>query len=266
MALHDGVVNWPLFFGCILLGFGPLASLFFLVVAKRAQLVIIALSGAFLWLVAILVTASLWHLVPPLTTSLAATIPTGVVVHEGFRLLFFYLYTRTEVAVARVTTASHPLPLNDITSSLAGGVGFALMHALLMFGSLVGSSTGSRGAAFATSCDMIPLILAAASSTLALTVLDVALMIVAFDGYRHRSILSIGAVLGIHMGVALSVRTHAITDGVRRVLTFDVAWWLGVGESGDKWLLGFDPGPLCWGSSGGNGCYDHCLPLQETRC
>lgn len=158
MALHDGLVNWPLFFGSILVGFGPLAALFFVVVAKRAQLVILALSGAFVWLVAILVTATLWQIIPPLKTSLSATVPVGVVVQEAFRLLFFYLYTRTELAVKRVTTSSHQLPLNDITSSLAGGVGFSVMHALLMFGSLVGSSTGSRGAAFSASCESILLV------------------------------------------------------------------------------------------------------------
>ncbi|CAH0485937.1 unnamed protein product [Peronospora farinosa] len=213
MALHDGLVNWPLFFGCILLGFGPLASLFFIVVAKRAQLVIISLSGAFIWLVAILVTASLWHLIPPLKTSLAATIPLGVIVQEAFRLLFFYLYTHTELAVKRLTTSCHQLPLNDITSSLAGGVGFALMHSLLMFGSLLGSSTGSRGAAFSTSCDSIPLIFSAAISTLALTIIDVGLMIIAFDGYRKRSVLLIGTVFGIHMGVALSALANLDTNG-----------------------------------------------------
>ncbi|RLN53645.1 hypothetical protein BBJ28_00010711 [Nothophytophthora sp. Chile5] len=206
MALHDGLVNWPLLFGCILVGFGPLAALFFVVVAKRAQLVIIALSGAFTWLVAILVTASLWQVIPPMKTSLSATVPVAVAVQEAFRMLFFYLYTRTERAVAAVTTSAHQLPLNDITSALAGGVGFSVMHALLMFGSLVASSTGSRGAAFSASCESIPLVFSAAISALALTVMDVALMVVAFDGYRKRSALAVGAVFVIHMGVALSVR------------------------------------------------------------
>ncbi|KAL3656548.1 hypothetical protein V7S43_018625 [Phytophthora oleae] len=213
MALHDGLVNWPLLFGCILVGFGPLAALFFVVVARRAQLVILALSGAFVWLVAILVTATLWQIIPPLKTSLSATVPVGVVVQEAFRLLFFHLYTRTELAVKRVTTSSHQLPLNDVTSSLAGGVGFSVMHALLMFGSLVGSSTGSRGAAFSASCESIPLVFSAAISTLALTALDVALMVVAFDGYRKRSALAVGAVFVIHMGVALSALANMNTNG-----------------------------------------------------
>ncbi|GLE00626.1 hypothetical protein PINS_up009383 [Pythium insidiosum] len=213
MGLGDARVNWPLFFGCILTAFGPLASLFFVVIAKRAQLVILALSGAFLWLISILVTATIWRIIPPLKTSLEATIPLSVVLQEVFRYLFFVMYTRTEQAVQKVTTATHQLPLNDITSSLAGGVGFSLMHSLMMYGSVVASSTGSRGAAFSSSCESIPLILSGALSTLALTVMDVALMVIAFQGYRKMNAMLIGLVALIHLGVALSALANKSTNG-----------------------------------------------------
>uniref|UniRef100_M4BYJ8 Uncharacterized protein n=1 Tax=Hyaloperonospora arabidopsidis (strain Emoy2) TaxID=559515 RepID=M4BYJ8_HYAAE len=255
MALHDGLVNWPLFFGSILIGFGPLAALFFIVVAKRAQLVIIALSGAFLWLVAILVSATCWQLLPPLQTSLTATIVVAVVVQEAFRLLFFYLYTRTEAAVKRVTTAAHQLPLNDVTSALAGGVGFSLMHALLMFGSLVGSSTGARGAAFSISCESVPLVLSAAFSTLALTAMDVTLMIVAFEGYRKRSVLASATVFVIHMGVALSV-SGQIAESCYPAAS--------AGESGHERLLRFDPSALCGCGLGLCVRNDDRLALEEA--
>lgn len=122
MGLSDGPVNWPLFFGCILTAFGPLAALFFVVIARRAQLVILALSGAFVWLVAILVTATLWRIIPPLKSSVEATVPLAVVVQELARVGFYALYTRTERAVLKVTTSSHQFPLNDITSGLGASV------------------------------------------------------------------------------------------------------------------------------------------------
>ncbi|TYZ61730.1 hypothetical protein PybrP1_012404 [[Pythium] brassicae (nom. inval.)] len=118
MGLSDGNVNWPLFLGCILTAFGPLAALFFVVVARRAQLVILALSGAFTWLVAILITATLWRIIPPLKSSVEATVPLAVVIQEAARVVFYALYTRTERAVLKVTTSSHEFPLNDITSGL----------------------------------------------------------------------------------------------------------------------------------------------------
>lgn len=90
--------------------------------------------------------------------------------------------------------------------SVAGGVGFSLMHSLMMYGSVLASSTGSRGAAFSDSCESIPLVFSAAMSTLALTVLDVALMVIAFDGYRKKSAVLVGGVFLLHLIVALSVR------------------------------------------------------------
>lgn len=225
MGLGDARVNWPLFLGCILIAFGPLASLFFIVIAKRAQLVIISLSGAFVWLIAILVTATLWRIIPPLKSSIEATIPLSVIIQEAFRYCLYKIYVRTELAVQKVTTGTHQLPLNDITSSLASGVGFALMHSLMMYGSVVASSTGSRGAAFTNSCEHVPLIFSAALSTLALTCMDVALMVIAFNGYRKRSLLLIGLVGMIHMGVALSVRLEYVFDDLRLLTRLFFRHW-----------------------------------------
>jgi anterior pharynx defective protein 1 len=118
MGLSDARVNWPLFLGSILTAFGPLAAFFFVVISKRAQLVIISLFGAFTWLASILVTATLWQIIPPLKNSIEATIPVGIVIQEIFRFVFFELYTRTERAIQKVTTRKHQLPLNDVTSSL----------------------------------------------------------------------------------------------------------------------------------------------------
>ncbi|TMW57788.1 hypothetical protein Poli38472_014391 [Pythium oligandrum] len=213
MGLGDARVNWPLFFGCILIAFGPLTALFFMVVSKRAQLTIIALSGAFVWLVSILISATLWMIIPPLKSSIEATIVISVIIQEVFRFVFFHFYTRTELAVQKVTTATHQLPLNDITSSLAGGVGFSIMHSVMMYGSVVASSTGSRGAAFSPSCESIPLIFSGAFSTLALTIMDVALMIIAFHGYRNRNFVLIGGVGVLHLGVALSALANQNTNG-----------------------------------------------------
>jgi anterior pharynx defective protein 1 len=270
MALHDGLVNWPLLFGCVLVAFGPIAALFFTVIARRAQLVILALAGAFTWMVAVLVTATIWQ-IPGIKTSLEATIVIGVVVQEGFRLLFFHLYTRTEQAVHAVTTHKHQLPLNDITSSLAGGVGFALMHALMMYGSLLAGSTGARGAAFSSACESIPLVFAAALSTLALTLLEAALMVVAFHAYRNKSVLAVAAVVVIHLGVALSVRPLRLDR--RRFMqrltecghvNASLCLCAGAGEQGRERLPGVYPSALRGCVGGRRWRCGHHLALQEA--
>ncbi|RHZ33498.1 hypothetical protein DYB37_008598 [Aphanomyces astaci] len=198
------MVQWALFWGCMLTAFGPISFLFFTVVAQRAQLVILSITAAFFYLLGLLVAATLWTVIPPLHDSIHATIPVAILVQELFRYAFFVVYIRCEQAVKRVTTKQNQLPLNDLTSSFASGVGFALMRALMMYGTVLASSLAGEGASFTATCPQIPLVFASALSTLALTLLDVALMVLAFEGYRKRSAAHIVAVVLLHLGSGLS--------------------------------------------------------------
>jgi len=115
--LQHIMTEWTLFFGCLLTAFSPIALLFLFVVAKRAQLVILAIAAAFFYLLALLIAASLWAIIPPLKESIHATIPLAVLLQELFRYVFFVVYLRSEQAVKKVTTKNTQLPLNDLTSS-----------------------------------------------------------------------------------------------------------------------------------------------------
>ncbi|RQM25522.1 hypothetical protein B5M09_007309 [Aphanomyces astaci] len=218
------MVQWALFWGCMLTAFAPISFLFFTVVAQRAQLVILSITAAFFYLLGLLVAATLWTVIPPLHDSIHATIPVAILIQELFRYAFFIVYIRCEQAVKRVTTKQNQLPLNDLTSSfgiiysysrlhcmevahgihVASGVGFALMRALMMYGTVLASSLAGEGASFTATCPQIPLVFASALSTLALTLLDVALMVLAFEGYRKRSAAHIVAVVLLHVGSGLS--------------------------------------------------------------
>ncbi|CAK4120588.1 unnamed protein product [Aphanomyces euteiches] len=197
----------------MLTAFAPITCLFMVVVAKRAQLVILTITAAFFYLLGLLVSATLWSIIPPLHDSIQATIPVSIIIQEIFRYAFFQVYIRSEQAVKRVTTKQNQLPLNDLTSSFASGVGFALMRSLMLYGSVLAASMTGEGAAFTSTCPQLPLIprfvdaksgSLAALSTLALSLMDVALMVLAFEGYRKRSPGHIAAVVLIHLGSGLS--------------------------------------------------------------
>ncbi|CAK5209222.1 hypothetical protein LEN26_003037 [Aphanomyces euteiches] len=188
----------------MLTAFAPITCLFMVVVAKRAQLVILTITAAFFYLLGLLVSATLWSIIPPLHDSIQATIPVSIIIQEIFRYAFFQVYIRSEQAVKRVTTKQNQLPLNDLTSSFASGVGFALMRSLMLYGSVLAASMTGEGAAFTSTCPQLPLVYASALSTLALSLMDVALMVLAFEGYRKRSPGHIAAVVLIHLGSGLS--------------------------------------------------------------
>ncbi|KAG9400580.1 anterior pharynx defective 1 [Aphanomyces cochlioides] len=198
------MAQWALFWGSMLTAFAPITCLFMVVVAKRAQLVILTITAAFFYLLGLLVSATLWTIIPPLHDSIQATIPISIIIQEVFRYAFFQVYIRSEQAVKRVTTKQNQLPLNDLTSSFASGVGFALMRSLMLYGSVLAASMTGEGAAFTSTCPQLPLVYASALSTLALSLMDVALMVLAFEGYRKRSPGHIAAVVLIHLGSGLS--------------------------------------------------------------
>lgn len=205
--------DWPLFFGSILIGFGPIASLYFFVVAKRAQLAIFAITSAFIWLVAILITATFWKILPFLNDSVVGTVIFTIILEEIVRFGLYWMYKLAEKKISKITNDKDHLPLNDTTSSIAGGVGFSLMRALMMYGPVVASSVGSRGAAFSDSCTYLPLLFSSGLMTLAGTVMDVGLMVLGFEGYKNKNFVYIGIVWIIHFGSGLLTLANQSENG-----------------------------------------------------
>lgn len=80
------------------------------------------------------------------------------------------------------------------------------MHSLTVYGSVLGSSTGFRGAAYRDYCEL-PVVFTGAITALALSISDVALMVMAFVGYRSRNWSIICMVVILHLGIGLSVRS-----------------------------------------------------------
>ena len=89
-----------LFFGCVLLAYGPAAALLLLYVARRSALLVVALLAAFALLLALLALALLFLAAPgALRRSHAAAAVAGALLQEGARLLLALAYARAEGAV-----------------------------------------------------------------------------------------------------------------------------------------------------------------------
>lgn len=89
-----------LFFGCVLLAYGPAAALLLLYVARRSALLVVALLAAFALLLALLALALLFLAAPgALRRSHAAAAVAGALLQEGARLLLALAYARAEGTV-----------------------------------------------------------------------------------------------------------------------------------------------------------------------
>ncbi len=106
------------------------------------------------------------------------------------------------------------LQLNDISCSLASGTGYALLHTLFLYGTLLasesgesnnyygnigtsgeyygggGGSTGHGGTLYQSSCSMMPSVINGALISMMFSVLDVVWMMLTFYGMRRRRVVS----------------------------------------------------------------------------
>jgi gamma-secretase subunit APH-1 len=88
MKIKMGLVE---FFGCLLLAFGPPASMFILTVANDPVRVIVLMTSAFFWLISLLLSSLLWYAVVPLRDKLAFALVFSVIFQEAFRYLFYLI-------------------------------------------------------------------------------------------------------------------------------------------------------------------------------
>lgn len=186
--------------GAGLIAFAPVSFLFLLVVTRRPELVIIAIIGAFAYLVALLLSSAIWAILGPGKQVTALTVVVGVMCQALLRGTLYKLYHRTELLIK---SANHPvlhMPLNDVTSSLAAGTGYALMHCVMLFGSVLASGSSDPGVLYAPSCRGSPLVLVLAFLALAFSLLDLSFMALTFLYMRRRKTRRmIVVVLSLHV-------------------------------------------------------------------
>ncbi|RWS31572.1 gamma-secretase subunit Aph-1-like protein [Leptotrombidium deliense] len=117
------------FFGCTLIAFGPPFSMFCLTVCKDPIRIIILISAAFFWLLALLFSSVVWFVVVPLRTVLIFGVIVSVILQESFRYLFYRLLKEAESGLQKVSEVGMEMPIvtNRVTLSYVAGLGFGIM-------------------------------------------------------------------------------------------------------------------------------------------
>ncbi|KAL7471387.1 hypothetical protein ACHAXS_011679 [Conticribra weissflogii] len=213
--------------GSFLVAFSPSLSLLFALVFPKPQLVILSITAAFFYLLSAFVSSLFWLPVPDgsaakeggIATLLALAVP-SVICQMAGRCSFVKLYFRVEGVIRRsvkrhedetaaaddddgddnrdddnphAETNALQLQLNDLSCSLSSGCGYALLHALFLYGTLLASesgesSTSTGGTLYQPSCSAVPSLLHGAVIACLFSILDVLWMMLTFFGMRRRSL------------------------------------------------------------------------------
>ncbi|KAI9595931.1 gamma-secretase subunit Aph-1 [Syncephalis fuscata] len=169
------------FFGCALTAYGPVVSVFLLTIARDAQLVILAMTSAFFWLVALLLTSVLWYIIPPARSLHPVTLLYAVLIQEIIRWGYFKMIERAEKGLH--TTAKQPTSrLNRTSFAFASGLGFGVIYALITYIALLSKSSGP-GVLMSPSCPSVSSFFLSAIMTAIMSLTHIFWMMVAFDGF-----------------------------------------------------------------------------------
>ncbi|CAM9884156.1 unnamed protein product [Pylaiella littoralis] len=104
------------------------------------------------------------------------------------------------------------LRLNGVSSSIAAGVGWGLIHAVILVGTALSKHMGP-GAAFSSSCPHVPSVVVSALSAQAFVILDLLLMAAAFAAARsgHAGLMCYS--FGLHFLAALTTGFNSVEGG-----------------------------------------------------
>jgi len=195
------------------LAYSPTVCIFFQYICHHSQLLIICFSAAFFWLLSLLINALLWFIIPPFYRNDYALIPVSVIIVDIMRLIFIYYYQRFERSFTVVSINALIFPLNDFTCAIASGVGYGFLTVSLYSGILISHSAGP-GSIFLSTCPNLSLFVLSAWNGLCLSILEIALMIIAFDGMRILNIQQIIIVTLAHLSVScMNIFNRTVTNG-----------------------------------------------------
>ncbi|CAN0388695.1 unnamed protein product [Ectocarpus fasciculatus] len=216
--------------GCALLAFNPAFVLSY-EVAKQPPMAIVALAGAFSYLLSILVTSMFWAMMKTAEGEgkFVGVLFFSSILQNAFRVLFIRAYRKTEYLIKDSSEVSDEvLPLTDKTSSVAGGLGFGFMHALVVCGSTLASGDG-EGHYFSDSCPYVPLVLEISIMALGFFFIDVIVMCLAFIANRTRSSLMHCIIFVIQLSATLTSLGNREYFGCRTSLSMLLIIVIGAG-------------------------------------
>ncbi|KAI8848992.1 gamma-secretase subunit Aph-1 [Chytridium lagenaria] len=201
------------FIGCFLTAYGPALAVFFLYIAKSAQLVILLISSAFYWLLSILLSSAVWYLIPSLQKTFVFHIIVGCIFQELFRGLFWLTIKKAEVGLNQVSD-NPKSPVNRSKYAFASGLGFGLMSGLVTYMTQLAETLGP-GILVCKSCPMADLFFISALTTCLFIFLHTMWSVVAFEALEKRQFLSIWPILS-HLGASLGtllIVSETVTNG-----------------------------------------------------
>mmetsp|Transcript_16504 Transcript_16504/g.33717 ORF Transcript_16504/g.33717 Transcript_16504/m.33717 type:complete len:266 (-) Transcript_16504:346-1143(-) len=174
--------------GVLLLSLSASTATALCLLLAKPYLIILAVTAAFAWSLAMILASALWFAVPPLKSSAAWSLWLAVSAQECARLAMYETFAYMRKIGEGVEAFVRPGRANTLLSGLAVGLGFSSMSVLVNFCAVVADSYMTRTAVYIPSCNQINFFVAASALSLAHSVLHLCWGAVIWPLYESRQI------------------------------------------------------------------------------
>jgi anterior pharynx defective protein 1 len=199
--------------GCALIAFGPVGALFFGTVASFPHQIILMILGAFYYLVAYLLTALTWLVVPWLWNIPIIPLFFGAPLQELFRWLYYRTLKKVDNMLLLVS--DDKTELRKHKQAYVGGMGFGLMAGALSGINMIQLS-GGPGTTGWLQYGSVSLpqsfFIITALTVMVYTFLHICWGVLWFDGFDKRHITKLALVLITHIAASLSTIANLFAD------------------------------------------------------
>eukprot|EP01061_Rhynchopus_euleeides_P000739 TRINITY_DN10535_c2_g1_i2.p1 TRINITY_DN10535_c2_g1~~TRINITY_DN10535_c2_g1_i2.p1 ORF type:complete len:407 (+),score=153.16 TRINITY_DN10535_c2_g1_i2:96-1223(+) len=185
-------MRWYGIVGCALTAWSPLAAVLFLYLGNHPQLIMIAVSACFAFMIGSHVAALVWLAIPPLRDVPAVHVVVGALVIEAARYAYYRAFKYIEGKFgARFKEVVYLSEFTVVPAGLAAGAGWAAGQSLLGYGILVAyvsdpSVISENGSWYEDQCP-VQIVFANALLTFFYTTCNMAWMVSAFAAYHSLS-------------------------------------------------------------------------------
>jgi len=222
----QGSMEWCYFLGCIMIAFcAPFAILVF-IIAPKPQLIVLSFSSSIFYLLGIMINAVIWKLVKFLQSSATIYIMISVLVIEFIRPVYFNYFNIGRRSFRTVSTNRVIFPLDDLTSSIASGYGWGLVHIFIHYIPYVAKSQGP-GTYYSAECAFWSVITQASLMSHCVFLQHIFLMIIFYDAITKKSNLQWWFAVFLHLfgslwnelqvpcpGIILGQFAMAVAEGI----------------------------------------------------
>ncbi|XP_030044108.1 gamma-secretase subunit APH-1B [Microcaecilia unicolor] len=195
------------FFGCILIAFGPALALYVFTIATDALKIIFLIVGAFFWLVSLLLSSFVWFIAVQIWNDNALTqkkllifgVVVSVLLQEVFRFTYYRLLKKADKGLLAISQ-EETMPISIGQLSYVSGLGFGIMSGVFSLVNILSDSLGPGTVGIHG--DSPQYFLASAFMTSAMVLLHIFWGVVFFDACEKKKFWALVLVFISHLLVS----------------------------------------------------------------